>query len=363
MVVSLDFHKEIARNIFSWYKGKKLRPVKLQLNPTNMCNLKCPFCWLRDFPDLKYDDEVSGGRYEELIKEAKKLGIKEIQITGGGEPLMRKDLLNIMKTIKEHGIVGKLTTNGTLFNKRMVEAIVEMGWDEIVFSLDGPNEKINDMHRGVNGAFKASIEWIKCFLSSRKKDKPKLSIHMVLTSKNFEVLSEMFEFVHKLGLNNLSIEPIVLLATRTRSGEEFLFREEHTRRLMYSLEKAKLISRKYGFQSNVERLNVEMIKSTKNMKKVIEKQESPHELLSLMCYEPWYHIVIRPNGFVGPCCMFDRSPENIKEKSLNDVWFGEYFTKIRETISNKHLLPFCSKCNPSQVIDNIRIRECLQKMV
>jgi len=362
MVVSLDFHKEIARNIFSWYKGKKLRPVKLQLNPTNMCNLKCPFCWLRDFPDLKYD-EIPEERYEELIKEAKKLGILEIQITGGGEPLMRKDIIKHMKLIKECGFMGKLTTNGTLFDRQKVDAIIDMEWDEIVFSIDGPNERINDLHRGVKGAFNTTIKWLKYFISRKRGDKPKLSIHMVLTNKNLEYLPEMFEFVHNLGLNNLSIEPVVLLATKTMSGAEFLFKKEHERKLTYFLEKAKLISRKYGFETNVERLNVELIKSTKDMRKVIEKGEEAHELLSLVCYEPWYHIVIRPDGRAGPCCMFDASPENIKEKSLKDIWLGEYFTHVRETILKNRLLSFCSHCNPSQVIDNIRIRDQLRKMI
>jgi len=370
MVVKLEgeFYDEIARRIIQWYKGKKLKPVKLQFNPTNRCNLKCRFCWLRDFPNLKYDDELSTEKYLALVKEAKKLGVREIQITGGGEPLMRNDIAEIMKAIKKRKMTGKLTTNGTLFTRDLVSTLVEIKWDEIVFSLDAPNEKINDLHRGAKNSFRRTVHSIKIFQLTKKKRKsklPKLSIHMVLTRKNYRYLPKMFRFVHEeLGLNNLSIEPVVLLAVKTKSGKEFLFKKQDEKKLTYYLEKAKLVARNYDFQTNVDRLNLNFLK-TNNMKKVIKniEREISHPLLSIMCYEPWYHIVIRPNGITGACCMFDGSFENVKEKSLKEIWFGEYFERIRESILRKKLLPFCFKCNPSQVIDNIRIREWLREML
>ncbi|MCD6403085.1 MAG: radical SAM protein, partial [Candidatus Aenigmarchaeota archaeon] len=328
MVVKLEgeLYDEIAKRIIKWYKGKKLKPVKLQFNPTNRCNLNCKFCWLRDFPNLKYNDELSEGRYIDLVNEAKKLGIKEIQITGGGEPLMRRDLEEIMKRIKKKKLIGKLTTNGTLFTKEFASTLVEIEWDEIVFSLDGPNEKINDLHRGIKGAFRKTVKWLKYFQREKKeknRKKPKLSIHMVLTSKNYRYLPEMFKYVHSLGINNLSVEPIVLLTPKTKSGIEFLFKNNNAKKLMYYLEKAKLVARELNFQTNIDRLTTELIYHTTQMEPVIESiKDLTHTLLSIICYEPWYHIVIRPNGVTGPCCMFDGSVENVKEKSLKDIWFG-----------------------------------------
>ena len=80
-----------------------------------------------------------------------------------------------------------------------------------------------------------------------------------------------------------------------------------------------------------------------------------------LCYEPWWNMIIRANGRVGPCCMFDYTAEYCHTKSLEEIWHGEYFTRIRENIQSGKLLDFCARCNPSQVVDNRRIREEMQR--
>ena len=141
--------KEIAKKIFHWSKGKRTGPFKLQLNPTNKCNLKCRFCWLRDFDSGTLNfDEISHKKYMKIIEEADDLGVREIEITGGGEPMMRKDMIKIIESIKKHGMKGRLITNGTLLNETIIEKLIAISWDEIVISLDAPDMRINDYLRG-----------------------------------------------------------------------------------------------------------------------------------------------------------------------------------------------------------------------
>ena len=73
--------------------------------------------------------------------------------------------------------------------------------------------------------------------------------------------------------------------------------------------------------------------------------------------------MIRPNGRTGPCCMFDYSGEYIHNNSLKNIWFGEYFTKTRENLYNGKLQGYCFKCNPSQVINNIKIKKKLDTVL
>ena len=97
------------------------------------------------------------------------------------------------------------------------------------------------------------------------------------------------------------------------------------------------------------------------MKKLIIKEDKSdnkhHALFSVPCYEPWYNMIIRPNGRVGPCCMFDFSGEYCHDKSLKEIWFGNYFNKVRESLLKKELPSYCSNCNPSQIVNNERIRK------
>jgi len=360
------FEDEIAKRILE-VERKRAGPFMVQLNPTNRCNLKCKFCWLRDFDKGGLNlEEISTRRYKKLIKEAKQMKVRVIEITGGGEPLMRKDLLNLMKSIKKLNIFGRLITNGTLFTEKMIKELIKIGWDEIVFSLDAPDRNINNFLRG--GGFDQVVKAIKSFQVKKfenKKERPKISIHMVLCNKNYHLLPKMFEFAYELNCRNLLVEPIVLLAKKTKAGKELMFKKKDRKKLMKAIKEAIQIAYQHNFQTNLDKLEYKLIKHSSKMKKIIEKEveNEKNPLFSIPCYQPFYSLIIRPWGNVGPCCMFESSFENIKSKSLKQIWFSKYFEEIRENIKNKKLPKFCSKCNPSQIQMNRKIRENLRRIL
>ena len=358
------FEREIAKRILEIEK-KRVGPFTLQLNPTNRCNLRCRFCWLRDFDEGGLNlDEISTKRYKELIKEAYQLKVRVIEITGGGEPLMRRDLLGLMKFIKKFNIFGRLITNGTLFTERMIKELIKIGWDEIVFSLDAPEKKINNFLRG--GGFEEAVKALRSFQLKKfklKQEKPSISIHMVLCNKNYHLLPKMFEFAYELNCRNLLVEPIVLLAKKTKAGKELMFKKKDRKKLMKAIKEATQFAYQHNFQTNVDKLEYELIKHASKMKKVVKEEgkKEKNPWLSIPCYQPFYSLVIRPWGDAGPCCMFESSCENIRTKSLKQIWFSKYFEEIRKNMKNKKLPKFCSICNAGQVFENRRIREELSK--
>jgi MoaA/NifB/PqqE/SkfB family radical SAM enzyme len=357
------FEEKIAKRILEW-KARKPGPFEVQFNPTNKCNLKCRFCWLRDFDDGNLnEEEIDTKKYKKMIKDCSKMRVHTIEITGGGEPMMRSDIINILKAIKREKIYGRLITNGTLLNEKKIKTLIEINWDEIVFSLDAPEKKVNDYLRGES--FERVVESIKRIQLEKikaKKEKPEVNIHMVLCNKNFMLLPKMFEFAYELNCRNLLVEPIVLLATRTKAGKELLFRKKDKKALMESIRKATKIARKHNFQTNVDKLEFELIKNTGKMKKIIEEEGKGSLWSSLLCYQPFYRMIVRPWGVVGPCCMFDNAGENVKDKSLREIWLGSYFEKMRKSMMKKDLPDFCLKCNPSQVQENRKIRDQIQKL-
>jgi MoaA/NifB/PqqE/SkfB family radical SAM enzyme len=357
------FEKEIAQWVAGWREGET-GPFQIQFNPTNKCNLRCRFCWLRDFDDapLNYE-EIPTSRYLEIINEASDLGVHSIEITGGGEPMLRKDIFELMKEIKKEGIFGRLVTNGTLFTPKLIKSIIRLGWDEIVFSLDAPEKKVNDYLRGKS--FEKIVTAIRTFQLLKlewEKKKPLVHIHMVLCNKNFHLLPQMFEFAHDLNCRNLLVEPIVLLATRTKAGEELLFDKSNEKPLLKMLRKAAEIAHKHGFQTNVDKLELELIRSVTKMQKVLQREGKGKGFLAIACYQPFYQMIIRPWGVAGPCCMFDNVGDNIKEKSLREIWFGHFFREVRKKLLARNLPSFCHKCNPSKVQENRKIRIELEKL-
>ncbi len=348
---------EKAERIKSWLKGKEEGPLKLQLNPTDYCNLNCIFCWLQDKSKVDYSNQITNNRYMKLVDEAAELGVKYIQITGGGEPFMRKDVtLSLIKKIKEKEIHGSLITNGTLFNDDDVKNIVGSDWDEIIFSLDSSNEEIHDSLRGKNGAFRKTIDAIKKFDELKKelrKETPKICVHFVLTNKNFKDIPGMVKLLDGLNCRNFFIEPLVVVSN-VGDSEKLKLSEKEIRLFRKYLKKAIKLCRNLHIENNLENfLDTDLIKKTNKMDEKIAEKGIP-------CFEPWYNVIVRPNGRVGPCCMFDFSGEYIHNKSLEEIWHGAYFNKVRNSLKKGTLMGYCRKCNPSQVVDNINIRNILQ---
>jgi len=354
--------EKAVKRLKRWQKSDPSGPLKVQFNPTDRCNLGCIFCWQRDSHRVSYKNEISTKRYLELVKESNKLGVKEIQLTGGGEPFCRpKTTLKLMEEIKKYDIRGSLITNGTLFKEKDIEKIINFRWDEIILSLDSSKAEIHDYLRNQKGSFKKTIDSIKK-VNKYKKDKPKLCIHFVLCNKNYKELPELIKLANKLRIKNVFIEPIVTVTDIANISEKLKLNKNQLKELQRISKKAYELCMKYHIENNLEKfIELNLTEKTNMMDEVIKKPRKSNKKFDPLCFEPFYNMIIRPNGRVGPCCMFDHSGEYCHHKSLKEIWFGKHFNKVREKLLKWELMGYCSKCNPSQVVDNIKMKEMIQQ--
>ena len=165
----------------------------LRLSVTDRCNLRCLYCMPAEGVGLKKHEEILTMEELYLIsKVAVSIGIKKIRLTGG-EPLVRKGIIDLVKMIK--GISGleelTLTTNGTLL-KSFGPALKEAGLDRINISLDTLGaEKYKVITRG--GDLKQVLDGIETALAL---DFGPVKINCVLVG----------------GFNNAEIDKFILLA-------------------------------------------------------------------------------------------------------------------------------------------------------
>jgi cyclic pyranopterin phosphate synthase len=121
----------------------------LRISVTDRCNLKCIYC--RPDNDLRYFREseiLKAAEITRFVKVAHKHGLMKVRLTGG-EPLMRKDIINLVSSIKDIGIRDlSITTNGIMLAD-MAEPLKEAGVDRVNISLDTLNAgKFKDITRG-----------------------------------------------------------------------------------------------------------------------------------------------------------------------------------------------------------------------
>ncbi|MBF0553534.1 MAG: radical SAM protein [Nitrospirae bacterium] len=118
---------------------EKYFPLMIIFDITNVCNLHCIHCPHDDL--LKRKDykrtHIDPRIFMEFISQIKDHPLQFIRITGDGEPLMHPDILEMLKFVKSvTNIPINLTTNATLLNERMAEAILSLNIDVIDVSLD-----------------------------------------------------------------------------------------------------------------------------------------------------------------------------------------------------------------------------------
>ncbi|HUT62697.1 MAG TPA: radical SAM protein, partial [Anaerolineae bacterium] len=137
--------------------GHSAYPETVSLFLTYKCNLRCKMCgqwgaggWALDMPREELNRELTFEQMSILIDE---LAVFKPALTlFGGEPFLCDNWGNLVCYIKSKGLRVNIITNGTLLSQH-VEKVVDFGVDELIFSLDGP-EDVHDEMRSSKGTFK-----------------------------------------------------------------------------------------------------------------------------------------------------------------------------------------------------------------
>jgi MoaA/NifB/PqqE/SkfB family radical SAM enzyme len=108
------------------------RPYFAHLALTHVCNLRCSFCHI---PEERVT-EVDTAGMKRIIQRLDRLGIAVLSISGGGEPLLRRDFATILNYAAGKGLYVKITSNGTMSRAKYAELLASRV-SEIAISLDG----------------------------------------------------------------------------------------------------------------------------------------------------------------------------------------------------------------------------------
>jgi len=332
------------------------------LYPTNRCNLRCAICWQRWVtPDFEH--EVPDARLLDLVDEAAALGVRTWTLCGGGEPMVRADLvMNLCERICDRGMNGALQTNATLFSKDHLEHLIRMGWSRIVVSLDGPTREVNDAIRSPGSFDKATASLRTLGESKRRQgsELPHVSLHTVPTSMNYDRLDQMVDLAHDFGCDTVGVSS---LAVGGKTCEPFRLRAEHRADLSAHVHRAMSRAQALGIEENFA--TVLPGAAHRPPQRHPQSQEAPRpgtvDLAEAACFEPWHAVTILADGKVGPCCVFwDEAADSIENHSLREVWTGPYLERVRAQILLGDLPSYCVHCPSILRVQTDSFRERLR---
>ena len=200
--------------------GRKINYLRFSI--TDRCDLRCKYCMpVKNENFYKKEEILDTQQMKKILSYFIKLGIRKIRITGG-EPLIRKDILEIisfLKNKKEDNLLKEilLTTNGTQL-KKYAKDISDLGVDRINVSLDTLiPEKFQFITNGGN------LNQVLQGLVEARKQNIKIKINTVLLKKfNEDEINSMVKWCHENGFKQSFIEVMPVGEVNTSRTNQFL---------------------------------------------------------------------------------------------------------------------------------------------
>lgn len=287
---------------------------EIDFNITNRCNLKCDICSFDSNNILP--EEVSIECIKKTLIEGKNLGLEDLHLTGG-EPLIRKDICEVIAFAVSIGLNLRILTNGTLASKQRLIKYRNLGVKKIMFSLDG-FEETHDRRRQVKGAYRKTVKAVWDALDLGYD----VRINMVACSDNIREIPRFIELWRDTGIKTFSI---------------FLFSPIGRGKALRNLEvdpyawKHLYVTLKKIAQDNDDNSGVNIVlekgylwPEEYNTRRIVRKELGGRSGALTLATKRDY-LLITSDGEVWPCVFFvyleAPSLGNIRNQSLSDILF------------------------------------------
>jgi putative heme d1 biosynthesis radical SAM protein NirJ2 len=290
-------------------------------NTTKACNLKCEHCY-RDAGG-KDPNELNTAEGKDLLSEIAKAGFK-IVILSGGEPLLRKDIFELISYAASVGLRPVLGTNGVLFTPDIVAKLKTAGTARVGISLDSKDYRVHDDFRKQKGAWEKTVDAMRMC----KQGGLDFQVHTTVTRRNYKEIIEITDFVTSLGAKAHHIFFLVPAGRGKEISEVFIGSKEIQEVLEKILNKQK--------ENAIELKPVcapQFIPMAKKMGLALRFQRG--------CLAGTGYCCILPNGDVHPCPYLPLKVGNVREKKFSAIWKDSpIFNKLRSL----EYSGFCGSC-------------------
>lgn len=189
-------------------------PVSCEIDPSNLCNHACHWCYFGDSRKVRKANLDKGVLFK-LIDELAAGKTRSITFTGGGEPLLNPATIEAIMRARKKGIRVGLVTNGGLLDQEKNKIIVSC-CDFVRISLDA-TDTVSHMrlHRPRNRQadnFEKILENLRRLVILRRKFNKDITIGVgfLIHKENYKELPGLAKRLKKIGIDYLQIRPIVM---------------------------------------------------------------------------------------------------------------------------------------------------------
>lgn len=264
-------------------------PPHLDIEPTMLCNMKCPMCFQQHMPIPK-EGYLDFELYKKIVDECAENKLYSIRLCHRGEPLMHSKIVDMVKYAKDKGIKEVFTlTNGLLLNERLILELFDAGLDWIQLSIDGVCENYEKIRRPAR----------------------------------FDDIYANVKLLHKMRKEQKRLRPIIwiqsLWSVVKHNPQEFIdLFAPYVDKIAFHVD----FDYEHRFKKDPD----------------------------FICYRLWHRMMIMADGSVPMCnsdFLKDEIVGNVKVQTVKEVWNGEKLERIRKLHLEKRRFELkpCAKCN------------------
>ncbi|MDD2208545.1 MAG: radical SAM protein [Bacilli bacterium] len=184
------------KNINNVKKLEKYNNVRIFVELTDKCNLKCKHCY-GGF-ECKKNHSLDIEYLKKMIDNATKNGVYQFDLTGG-EPFLYNNLEDLLSYLYDAGMMVRIFTNLTLFNNKFKHLILKYGVKDIVTSIDSCIKEDHELFRGQVGCFEKTVNAV----NELKKNNISVSVNTMIGQHNKEHIDELVEFIDSLKVKSV----------------------------------------------------------------------------------------------------------------------------------------------------------------
>lgn len=297
-------------------------PTVARIEVTNRCNLACRMCLHQT---LKEIGDMDFSVYKKIINRLPE-SVACINPTGFGEPLLHKDIIEMLRFAKFKHKYTEVYTNATILDEDMSKNLLASGLNSLHFSIDGATKDTYEYLR-FPAKYEKVIRNIKEFMALRKKlhNPPHVVMRTVITKENLHEASKFVELAHELDIEDLRFQALQFF------WESGISKPEHSIHFMKEINKVRQTLREA--QEKAKKLGIKLQLPTINF------------TTKIRCIQPWYLIFINWQGYVNPCCaVYDVQFGNILNQPFKKIWKGRGMITWRKQMKSASPPMQCRNC-------------------
>ncbi len=298
----LIYHPEA---VAAWLLGKEISPLELEIGLSGACNHRCIFCAV-DYCGYQ-PRMLDTGILLKNVKALSKRGLKSINYSGEGEPLIHKEAPYIFNETKALGIEIGMSTNGVLFGEEQCKACLKsFSW--VRYSIGGIRDSsYKKIHRCKEGDLSKALANLQTAVDEKHRQQLKviIGVQLILLEENKAEVIEMAQTLRGIGVDYFTVKSY---SWHPQSLNKLDISYEDLQEMEQELKSLETDRYKIYFRTN-------------SMKKI--NGIKPYDC----CYGLPFMVYIDAAGNLYPCIVFLGRKEfaygNLYEKDFTEIWSSE----------------------------------------